>query len=277
MASWPSSTTRIERNAGRLTSKDGTPIAYDQSGHGPALILTGGALQDRSGLAAHAALLASHFTVYNYDRRGRGDSGDQPLYEVEREIDDLAALIEVAGGSAMLFGGSSGAVLALDAAAFGLPITKLALYEPPFVVDDTRQPLPAGFLARLKELIASGHKSEAAQAFMILGANLPAEVVGDMLQAPFWSATEAAAHTLVYDATIMGDTMSGGPLPTARWATVAMPTLVMDGGRSPAWARHAVQALVSLLPNARRHTLEGQEHNVSPEALAPVLAAFLSA
>jgi len=259
-----------------VTSPDGTPIAFDKTGRGPALILTGGAFQDRSGLAAHAALLSSHFTVYNYDRRGRGESGDHPPYAVEREIDDLDALIQAAGGSALLFGGSSGAVLALDAAAYGLPIAKLALYEPPFVVHDTRQPLPDDFTRQLQEMLAAGRRGDAAQAFMTMGANVPPEVVAAMRQAPFWPATEAAAHTLVYDALIMGGTMSGQPLPAARWAAVTMPTLVMDGGQSPAWARHAVQALVSLLPHAQRRTLPGQEHNVAPAALAPVLAEFLN-
>ena len=277
MGSWLWSTNLIESNALHTISKDGTPIAFDKTGHGPALILTGGAFQDRSGLAAHAALLSSRFTVYNYDRRGRGESGDNPPYAVEREIDDIGALIQAAGGSALLFGGSSGAVLALDAAASGLPITKLALYEPPFVVDDTRNPVPDDFVGQLGELVATGRRSDAAQAFMTIGANVPAEVVAAMRQAPFWPATEAAAHTLVYDGAIMAGTMSGKPLPAARWASVTMPTLVMDGGQSPAWARNAVQALVSLLPNAQRRTLPGQEHNVAPEALTHALNEFLNA
>jgi alpha-beta hydrolase superfamily lysophospholipase len=238
--------------------------------------LTGGAFQDRSALAAHAALLSSRFTVYNYDRRGRGESGDSPAYAVEREIEDIDALIHEAGGSALLFGGSSGAVLALDAAAHGLAIPKLALYEPPFVVDASRRPVPEDIGEQLKEMIASGRRGDAAEAFMTQGANVPAEVVAQMRQAPFWPATEAAAHTLIYDATIMNGTMSGKPLPAARWAAVSMPTLVMDGGNSPAWARNAVQALVSILPRAERRTLPGQEHGVTAEALAPALTEFLN-
>ncbi len=245
-------------------------------GQGPALILTTGAFQDRSGLAAHAALLSTNFTVYNYDRRGRGDSGDHLPYAVEREIEDIDALIQAAGGSALLFGGSSGAVLALEAAAHRLAITKVALYEPPFVVDDSRQPLPENFVEQLKEMIASGRRGDAAEAYMTTGAQVPVEVVADMRRAPFWPGVEAVAHTLVYDATIMGDLMSGKPLPAARWASVNTPTLVMDGGNSPAWARHAVQALVSLLPNAQRRTLPGQVHSVAPEALAPVLTEFFA-
>lgn len=259
-----------------VTSRDGTQIGFDKTGRGPALILTGGAFQDRSALAAHAALLLPHFTVYNYDRRGRGQSGDRPAYAVEREIEDIDALIHAAGGSALLFGGSSGAVLALDAAARGLAIPKLALYEPPFVVDDSRKPVPEAFVEQLKEMIASGRRGDAAEAFMTQGANVPVEVVAQMRHAPFWPATEAAVPTLIYDATIMNGTMSGKPLPAARWASVSMPTLVMDGGNSPAWAHNAVQALVNILPNAQRRTLPGQEHAVTAEALAPVLEEFFN-
>lgn len=196
---------------------------------------------------------------------------------MEREIEDIGALIQAAGGSALLFGGSSGAVLALEAAAHGLAITKLALYEPPFVVDDSRQPLPDNFVEQLKKMVAAGRRGDAAEAFMTTGANVPAEEVAEMRRAPYWPGVEAVAHTLIYDATIMGSTMSGKILPAARWAAVTVPTLVMDGGQSPAWARNAVQALVNILPNAQRRTLPGQVHNVGPEALAPALEAFFAA
>jgi pimeloyl-ACP methyl ester carboxylesterase len=260
-----------------VTSKDGTKIGYSKTGQGPALILTGGAFQDRSGLAAHAALLSAHFTVYNYDRRGRGESGDNPPYAVEREIEDIDALIQAAGGSAFLFGGSSGAVLALDAAACGLSIPKLALYEPPFVVDDTRKPVPEHFVEQLKEMIAAGRRGDAAEAFMLQGANTPVEMVVGMRNAPFWPAVETVAHTLIYDAMIMDGSMAGKALPANRLAGVTMPTLVMDGGNSPAWARNAVQALVRSLPNAKHRTLQGQEHGVTAEALAPILEEFFTA
>ena len=259
-----------------VTSKDGTKIAFTKMGQGPALILVGGAFQDRSGLSAHAALLSAHFAVINYDRRGRGESGDNQPYLVEREIEDIDALIQEAGGSALLFGGSSGAVLALDAAAYGLSITKLALYEPPFVVDDTRKSLPEDFLTRLKAMIASGRRGDAAEAFMTMGANVPVEVVSAMRNAASWPEVEAVAHTLIYDAMIMDGTMVGKPLPVGRWTSVSMPTLVMDGGKSPDWARNAVQALVRVLPNAQRRTLQAQEHGVTPEALAPVLEEFFT-
>src|SRR5258706_10459183 len=147
------------------TSKDGTKIGFTKTGNGPALILVGGAFQDRSGLTRHAELLASHFTVFNYDRRGRGESGDNQPYDVEREIEDIDALILEAGGSALLFGGSSGAVLALDAAAHGLSITKLSLYEPPFVVDDPRDPLPEYFPSQLQAIIVARRTDSSAEAF----------------------------------------------------------------------------------------------------------------
>src|SRR6266540_5689115 len=131
-------------------SADGTKIAYDKTGQGPALILVAGAFQDRLAMGAYAEPLSKHFTVYNYDRRGRGESGDTQPYAVQREIEDIDALIQEAGGSAFVFGGSSGGVLTLDAAAHGSNITKLAIYEPPFVVDDSRDPIPADMVDQLK-------------------------------------------------------------------------------------------------------------------------------
>jgi pimeloyl-ACP methyl ester carboxylesterase len=261
----------------QVTSKDGSAIAFDRAGQGPALILIEGAFRDRSGLAAHATVLSSHFTVYTYDRRGRGESDDTPPYAIEREIEDIGALIEEAGGSALVFGGSSGAVLALDAAARLSGITKLALYEPPFVVDDSRQPVPDGFVDQLQELIASGRPGDAAEAYMTVGANIPATAVAEMRSAPFWPSVEAVAHTLIQDATIMDDTMVGRPLPVDRWANVTMPALVIDGSASPAWFHSAAQALVQTLPNAQRQTLEGQAHDVTPDALAPLLKQFFTA
>ncbi len=262
-----------------VTSKDGTSIAFDRSGEGPALILVGGALQHRAidpSTAKLASLLAPSFTVYHYDRRGRGDSGDTLPYAVEREIEDLDSLILGAGGSAFVFGMSSGAVLALDAAVSGLAIKKFALYEPPMVVDDTRPPVLADYVARLTELASSGRPGDAVEVFMTEGVGLPAEVVASMRGAPFWPAFEAVAHTLAYDGAIVAATMSGKPLPTDRWAPVKIPTLVVDGDASPAWARNAVAALVEVLPDARRQTLEGQTHQVDPAVLAPALEAYLA-
>jgi pimeloyl-ACP methyl ester carboxylesterase len=260
----------------KVTSSDGTAIAFDRSGTGPAVILVGGALSDLSAAAPLVPLLAPRFTVFAYDRRGRGASGDTAPYAVEREVEDIGALVDEAGGSAFLFGHSSGAVLALEAAARGLSVTKLALYEPPFIVDDSRPPLPDDYVARLSELVAAGRRGEAVEYFMTTAVGVPADVVAQMRHDPMWQATERLAHTLAYDFAIMGDTMSGNPLPTERWASATLPTLVMDGGKSPPYQRHAVQALVDALPDARRRTLDGQDHGAAPAVLAPVLAEFFA-
>ena len=260
-----------------VTSKDGTTIAFDRSGEGPAVILVGGAIQHRaidSNTARLAELLAPKFTVYHDDRRGRGDSGDTAPYAVEREVEDIDALIQDAGGSAALFGMSSGAVLILEAADRGLAITKLALYEPPFMIDDSRPPLPEDYRERLTRMLAEGRRGDAVELFMTEAVGVPADAVASMRGAPFWSGLESVAHTLPYDDAIMGDTTSGAPLPAGRWATVRIPTLVIDGGESPAWARNAVQAIVDVLPRGQRHTLEGQTHQVDSDVLAPVVEDF---
>lgn len=262
-----------------VRAKDGTTIAFDRVGAGPALILVGGALQYRAidPRTAHLAdLLAPHFTVFHYDRRGRGDSGDTPPYAVEREVEDLGALIDAAGGSAFVFGMSSGAALALEAAKRGLAITKLALYEPPFIVDDSRPPVPPEYVARIDALIASGRRADAVAYVMTTAVGLPADVVAAMRDQPFWPAFEAVAHTLAYDGRVLGDTQSGSPAPLERWASVTVPTLVVDGGASPATQHAAGRALVEVLPHARPRTLAGQTHEVDPEVLAPLLVEFLT-
>jgi pimeloyl-ACP methyl ester carboxylesterase len=256
----------------RVISKDGTAIAFDQSGAGAPIIFVGGALSDRRAVAPVAALLAPHFTVFAYDRRGLGSSGDTAPYAVDREVEDLEALIDEAGGSAFVFGHSSGAVLALEAAAHGLAITRLALYEPPFIVDDSRPRPPGDFAAQLAKLVAAGRRGDAVALFMTKGVDLPASAVAQMRSAPMWPALEAMAHTLVYNTTIMGDFS----VPAERVGSITIPTLVLDGGESPAWARNAVQAVVDILPNAQRRTLKGQTHGAAPEILAPVLEEFFA-
>ncbi|HEV8534304.1 MAG TPA: alpha/beta hydrolase [Candidatus Limnocylindria bacterium] len=206
----------------------------------------------------------------------RSKDGTTIAFDRAREVEDVEALIAEAGGSAFVVGGSSGAVLALEAAARGLPIKKLALYEPPFIVADSRPPLPSDYVKRLTDLVATGRRGDAVELFMTKAVGLPAELVPQMRAAPMWPALESVAHTLAYDGTVMGDTMSGKPLSTGRWARVTVPTLVIDGGASPEWARHAVQALADQLPNAERRTLEGQTHDVDPKALAPVLQEFFA-
>ena len=258
-----------------VRSADGTQVAFDRSGDGPPLILIGGALSDRRAAAPLASLLAERFTVVAYDRRGRGDSGDTPPYAVEREVEDVHALLDRVGGAGALYGHSSGAVLALEVAAAGARVTRLVLYEPPFVVDDTRPPLPEDYVERLEALVAAGRRDEALEHFLTAGVGLPEEAVAGMRSAPMWSGMEALAHTLAYDGRVMGPTMFGRPLPAERWASVRVPTLVLDGGASPSWQRNAAAALAAVLPDARARTLEGQDHGPAIEVLAPVLIGFL--
>jgi pimeloyl-ACP methyl ester carboxylesterase len=257
-------------------SADGTEIAYDRYGDGPAVILVGGAWNDRMTKAPLAGLLASEFRVYSYDRRGRGDSGDTPPYAVEREIEDLVAVIETAGGPAYVYGHSSGASLALEATAAGAPISKLAMYEPPYIVDDSRPPLPNDYIEHLERLISEGNRREVFEYFMTVAADMPAEMVEPMVNSPMVDGMLPLAHTIPYDGRIMlKGSMHGGPLPTRWTETVTVPALVMDGGNSPTWARTACRTLTRILPDVQYRTLEGQDHAASPEAIAPVLEEFL--
>jgi pimeloyl-ACP methyl ester carboxylesterase len=262
----------------RCTSRDGTQIAYTRAGDGPAVILVDGALCHR-GQGPNRKLadrLSRQFTVFSYDRRGRGESGDTQPYAVERELEDLAAVIDAAGGSAHLYGISSGAMLALEAAE-RLPgkVSRLALYEVPSVVDDSRPPVPETYAAQLEALLAAGRRSAAVRLFMSAVVGLPSMLVAAMPLFPGWSKNKACAHTLAYDAAVMGDTQRGQPLPAGRWTSVTAPTLVVCGAKSPAWMRNASSQLAEVVPNARRRTLEGQRHYVKADAIAPVLREFL--
>jgi pimeloyl-ACP methyl ester carboxylesterase len=260
---------------GKVISKDGTAIAFDQSGSGPAVMLVGGAFQFRAfdqRTGQIAALLSKHFTVYHYDRRGRGDSSATPPYAVEREIEDLGALIKAAGGSAHVFGHSSGAVLALYAAAHGLAIPKLALYEAPFTnAGDRESTREMAYTKELTTLLAEGRRGDAA-ALAMTYFGTPADAIAGMRQSPAWPMFEAVAPTLAYDNAIMGD----GIVPTTQFASIRVPTLVMDGGASPEFMHNAANAIASALPNAQRRTLAGQTHGVDPEVLVRVLDAFFS-
>ena len=253
-------------------SADGTVIAFDQFGDGPPVIMTGAAFNTRSATEPLARALAPRFTVLNYDRRGRGDSGDPAPYAVEREIDDIAALITAAGGSAAVFGYSSGATLALKAAASGLPVTKLVLYEPPFRTDDSHPPLPADFASQLAELVAAGRRGDAVELYQTMAVGIPEQVVAQLRHAPFRPGLEAVAHTLAYDAAIIGDLS----LPTGLLATVTIPALVICGEQSPPFLRAAAQAAAAALPHGRLATLAGQTHDINPDATAPVMAEFLA-
>jgi pimeloyl-ACP methyl ester carboxylesterase len=253
-------------------SHDGTAIAYETCGEGPPLILVDGALchRDVGPSRALAEALSEHFTVITYDRRGRGESGDTAPYSVEREVEDLAALIEAAGGSAHLCGFSSGAVLALDAAARGLPVTGLALYEPPFIVDDTRPPAPGDYVEQLNALLAANRRGDTVRLFM-RHVGMPAPLVWLMRLSPAWGKLKRVAHTLPYDGAVMGDTQLGNPLPADRWPGTKVRTLVIVGGKSPTFFHNGATSLTELLPNAEHRVLDGQTHMVKAKALAPVL------
>jgi pimeloyl-ACP methyl ester carboxylesterase len=255
----------------KARSSDGTTIAFERLGVGTSVILVSGASTARAIHAQLAELLAGDFTVFNYDRRGRGDSGDTPPYTIRREVEDLDALITEAGGEAAVFGNSSGAVLALHAAAAGLPVTKLALWEPPFMVDPDAPRRQQEYVTQLTELLGAGRRGDAMALFMKT-VGLPEEMIAGMRNAPMWPGMEALAHTLAYDATIMGDST----VPTGLVSSVNAPTLVLDGSDTGAWAANSAQALTVALPNGQRRTLKGQTHNVSWEVLAPVLIEFFS-
>jgi pimeloyl-ACP methyl ester carboxylesterase len=263
----------------RVTSKDGTPIAYERSGGGPAVILVGGAFVDRQENAPLAAELAARFTVYNYDRRGRGDSGDTLPYALERELEDLDALVAVAGGSAHLYGVSSGGALVLEAAAAGTAADRLAVYEVPYNMADDGRQRHQEYVEQLEGFLAEGRRGDAAALFMRL-AGASEEMVADAKASPMWPGLEAIAPTLAYDAACMGDNQP----PAARFAKITQPTLVATGGGSPDsfvagggdFFAKAADAIAASIPHAERLTLAGQTHMVDPKALAPVLERFFT-
>ncbi|MEO8610354.1 MAG: alpha/beta hydrolase [Chloroflexota bacterium] len=263
-----------------VRSKDGTSIAYDQTGSGPAAILVNGAFSYRNfpGALELAELLSPHFTVINYDRRGRGDSGDTQPYAVEREIEDLDALIQAAGGSAYVWGLSSGAVLALKAADCGLNITKLVLYDPAMRVSPDDPLPPADFIQHVTDLITQDKRGEAVRYFMTKGMGAPGFVVTMMRFMPgVWPRLTAVANTLPYDARMVDGYMNGKPLPAGTWKNITMPTLVLDGEKAVASIRNAAQAVAKILPNAQHRTLPGLSHtNIDMKVIAPVVVEFLS-
>ena len=256
-----------------VVSNDGTKIAYDRRGEGPAVVLVDGALCSRAQgpMPELAELLAAGFTVYNYDRRGRGESGDTAEYEVDREVEDLAAVIEEAGGSAYVYGSSSGAALVLRAAAAGVPMDKLVVFEAPFVVDDQRE-IPPTWVGDLRGL--ADRPGEAIKYFMTKGIGLPGFVVTMMKLMPAWKPMKAVAHTVWYDAAILGDNVRGKPLDASQWSGVTAPVLVVGGGKSPAWMRTGVKALADAVPGAAHREIPGQNHMIKATAIGPVLTEF---
>ncbi len=257
----------------RVISKDGTSIAFDKVGSGPALVLVDGAMGYRAlGFSAPlVTLLAPHFTVITYDRRGRGESGDTPPFAVAREVEDIEALIDNGGGSTFVYGISSGACLALEAAiALGNKIKKLALYEPPYNSAPEARQAFRQYQAQLKQLVAADRRGDAVALFMKY-VGTPADMVEGMRHAPMWSMFEAAAPTLPYDAAAIGD---DGAVPVERASSVTVPTLVMNGTQIP-FMRVTANELAKAIPHAQHRTLEGQPHDVKPEVLAPELIEFL--
>ncbi|MFW6694173.1 alpha/beta fold hydrolase [Streptomyces sp. MAR4 CNX-425] len=263
------------------TSADGTPLAYETRGDGPPVVLVQGALCTRGVDAPLADLLAPDRTAVLYDRRGRGGSGDAtagripPTGVAEREVEDLAAVIDAVGGSAAVYGMSSGAALALRAAAAGLPVTRLAVYEPPFRPGDDGgdgDAEHAADVARLHELLAAGDR-DGAVAHFIGGVGAPPEAVREMKAMPMWADFTALAPTLAYDHDVLGD----GRLPAARLAEVSVPVLALAGGASWEWIRDAARRVAETVRDGRFALLEGQTHEVAPEAVAPALTEFLTA
>lgn len=259
-----------------VESADGTVIAFETRGDGPPLILVDGAMCHRAlGPAKDfAKALATHFTVYTYDRRGRGESGDTRPYAPQREVEDIAALLGAAGGSAYVFGQSSGAVLAADAANRLPGVTKLAVFEPPFIVDGTHPARPDTYLAEMDALIAAGRRGDAVKKFL-RSVGMPGVVAAVMAFTPPFGKLKAVAHTLPNDFRILGDTGRGRPLTPGRWDGVGVPALVMAGAKSPQYMRNGAQALAGAL-HAGFRVLPGQTHLLKAAAVAPVLVEFFT-
>ncbi|MEO3822280.1 alpha/beta hydrolase [Actinomadura sp. B10D3] len=265
---------------GTVTSADGTTIAYTAWGDGDPIVLIDGATAHRAATpenAQTAELLAGEFQVINYDRRGRGESGDTAPYAVEREFEDLAAIIERAGGGrpATVFAWSSGGHLALNAAQAGVPIARLALFEPPVIVDDSAPPLPADYVERLDAAVADGRPGDAVALFMTATAGMPEDVVAEMRGSDFWPALEAVAPTIAYDGRNVGDTMSGKPLRADLWSGVRVPVLVLHGRDTWPHLAAGAKALAAHLPTATLKAVPGEDHSTTADVLASVLRDFI--
>jgi pimeloyl-ACP methyl ester carboxylesterase len=254
-----------------IVSNDGTPIVVDRAGSGPAVVLIGGGPTNRSAASGLADILSEQLTVFNYDRRGRGDSGDTPPYSIEREFEDLAAVLALADGPVAVYGTSAGAIWGLEAAARQLPITRLVCWEPPYFADGSPIPPPTDYASKLAALLADGRRSDALDLFFIDAAGLPAAFLDGMHQAPFWTQMEADADALGYDAKLIGDFS----IPAERLQRVAVPTLIVDGETTPSIS-YGADAVARIVPGAQRRTLAGQPHNVADDAIAPVIIDFVT-
>jgi len=250
-------------------SADGTVVAYDRTGDGPPLIVAVGAFCDRRSFVPPESL-TSRFTVYTYDRRGRGDSGDTEPYSPDREVADLAAVASVAsvGPGVFAFGHSSGGALVLRAAAAGVPLTAVASYEAPFVIPGSRE-VAQNPADRIREMVASGRRGDAVRYWMTEVVQVPDGVVTMMEGSPMWPGLEALTHTLPYDIALTGD--QGVP---ASLSAIAIPVLVLGGGTSPDWFHRTVQETAAVIPGARLVMMEGYDHGVPPEVIAPILTDF---
>ncbi|MFE0946487.1 alpha/beta fold hydrolase [Streptomyces mutabilis] len=252
-------------------SRDGTRIGYERTGDGPAVVLVSGAMSTGATMAPLAAELSGRLDVTVYDRRGRGESGDTAPYAVEREVEDLAALIEALGGEASLFGVSSGGALALRAAADGLPVRSVAVYEVPYAMDDATARAGAEYRERLTEALAQGRHGDAVELFLRL-AGLGEEMIRGARQSPMWAGMESVAPSLAYDDAVMGDNR----VPRSEIASITCPLLALAGGASDAWWHEAARAIADAAPDGRYGTVEGQTHMVEPGMLAPVLTEFFA-
>jgi pimeloyl-ACP methyl ester carboxylesterase len=260
------------------TSKDGTKIAYSKTGKGKPLVLVDGAFCHRK-FGANEKLpkhLSGYFTVYSYDRRGRSESGNTLPYSPQKEYEDLQAVINEAGGNAYVYGISSGAALALEAANKGVKMEKLALYEAPYITDNSRSPFPENYLETLTQFAEQSENGKAVKYFMRTGIGLPSFVVWMMQLMPAWKQMKQLAHTLSYDIEILGNTGSGKPLSKEKWSNVNIPTLVISGSKSAKWSKNSMQHLATVLPNAHYQILIGQSHIVSPKVLSKLLIQFFN-
>lgn len=267
-----------------VRSADGTRIAVHRTGTGPSIILVDPALSTHTGSRKLSAALADRFSVVSYDRRGRGESGDEHPESADpaREVEDIAALIDAVGGRAVLFGTSSGAALALEAAArLGDGVSGLVAYEPPFICDDSRPPLAVDLPARITASVAAGDRSAAVSAFFTEAIGVPRFGVAIMRMLPLWRHAKAIAHTLRYDFAVLDGTQQGRPLPVERWAGLTAPTIVMVGSKSEAFFHSTAKALADALPTAGYESLEGAHHGspeMSPAGIAArIIARFAAA
>ncbi|MFC5216318.1 alpha/beta fold hydrolase [Streptomyces coerulescens] len=252
-------------------SADGTSLAYETSGDGPAVILVSGAMSTGGTVAPLAVPLARHFRVVVYDRRGRGASGEASPYAVEREVEDLAALIDAVGGEAALYGTSSGGALVLRAAASGLPVRQAAVYEVPFAVYEGGARERAEYTERLTEALEEGRRGDAVELFLRL-TGMAEQMIQGARQSPMWAGLETIAPSLAYDNAVMGD----GLVPRDLLASITAPVLSVAGSASPAWLRDAARAVAETVPEGSYRILEGQTHMVEPDVIAPVLTEFFA-